>query len=977
MVGGPGFGKTSLLVSAIGDDVGRRVGDRDVWLSCTSDDADAESLLAGLGAALGVERVPDLEAVLRAVWVTAPAHTCLVLDDVHEVPPDSGGAALLARLVGELPTNGHVVLASRAAPPFAVAGLAAQGRLERITEDDLLFDEPEQSSFAASRHVDVSVLESSGGWPALAELAATAAEDLVLEYVWDEVLAKIGTDRSRQLAFAAIVGGVDDDVAKAALPGAPAAADLARGVPLVESSPDGWVTPHALWRPALRRLLTDGEVADARRRAAEVHRRAGRLDRALALFAEAGDWDEALATMRLAGLDPFAHETSHRFGAWYQLLPDPVRSHPAAVYAAGIEVLRRVPIDAQPLLQAAADGFAALGDPEGEVAALMQLGLVAWWSNDGATILALTQRARSLADAGWAPADVLARIGEAGIAHVLGDADGVLAALVPVDARSAGPWHSTVAWLRHVAHRHRGDLDRAEAELDSVTTGRVGTDAQHEMARLRTEWLRGRVDQVPDRTRAVAESYRAAGRRYLEVESTLELAARLAWLGEVAEARRLLDEVAPSLPGTPGALAVILRCIAEAAAAVNDGDEAQAQRLLAAEPLTRPGRAESWYWVDRTAAALGHVLTPEHREAWEQEAAAPAHRLGVVLARALEAARDGDLAPVAALTWPSTGLPRAHLPARWLVELVAAAHAAGNPPPAPLVEAIGDPMAPALEGLAGDGPVPYAAAAAHLRDRLTPARRAVVAVRVLGPLEVWRDDERASHPHLRRQRVRELLAFLVAHRTARREVVADALWPDHPDPRHNLRVTLGYLHDVLDPGRRPGQPSPHLEADQRTIALVASDRFRCDLWDLEAHLAAGAAAERSGDPVGALAAYDAALPLWRGDPFDDVAAATWAADQQGHLRARFTAAALRTGELHLAGGSPRAAAGAASAMLAADRYDERAHQLVVRAHLAEGDRRGAQRALDAALAVVAELGVRPDDETLALARTIAEAADSR
>lgn len=869
IVAGPGFGKTSLLVSALADGEGRRPDDRDVWLSCLPDDADAESLLAGLGAALGLDRVPDLEAVLRAVWVGAPSHTCLVLDDVHEVPPDSSGAALLARLVAELPTNGHVVLASRVAPPFAVAGLAAHGRLERIHEADLLFDDSERAAFAADRQVDASVLESSGGWPALAELVAAAAEDLVFEYVWDEVLAKVGAHHSRQLAVAAAVGGVDDEVAAAVLPAGSVAAELARGVPLVESSPDGWVTPHALWRPTLRRLLTDEEQADVRRKAAEVHRRSGRLDRALALFADAGEWDAVLATIRLAGLDPFAHETSHRFGAWYQLLPQSYRAHPAARFAAGIEVLRRVPLDAQPLLQEAADGFAALDDAEGELSVLMQLGLVAWWANDGAAIFTLTQRARALADAGWAPAGLLARIGDAGIAHVLGDADGVLAALAPVDDDAAGPWISAVGWLRHVAHRHRGDLDRAEAALDSVRSGRVGTDAQHEMAWLRTAWLRGHVDQVPDRTRAVADGYRAAGRRYLEVESTLEAAARLAWLGDVAEARRLLDGVAASLPATPGALAAILRLVAEAAAAVNDGDEERARQALADEPLARPGRAESWYWPDRAAVALVHVLLPDHRQGWELEAAAPAHRLGVVLAQALEAARSGDLSPAASLTWPSAGLARAHLPARWLGELVAAAHAAGNPPPGTLLDAIGDQLAPTLEGLAEGGP--YAAAAVRLRERLTPARREVVSVRVLGPLEVWRNDTRTSHPHLRRQRVRELLAFLVAHRTARRDVVADALWPDHPDPRHNLRVTLGYLHDVLDPGRTPGEPSPHLEADQRSVALIASDRFRCDLWDLEAHLTAAAGAERAGDPVGALAAYDAALPLWQGDPFDDVA----------------------------------------------------------------------------------------------------------
>jgi DNA-binding SARP family transcriptional activator len=945
VVAGPGFGKTSLLVSAMADPHGRSAGDRDVWLSCTPDDADAESLLAGLGGALGLARAADLGAVLRAVWMAAPAQICLVLDDAHEIPPDSTGARLLGELTTELPANGHVLLASRAPPPFPVASLATRSQLERVAEPDLLFDADERTAFAAARHVDPALLESSGGWPALAELTATTAEDLVFEYVWDEVLARLGEARGRHLALAAAVGGVDDELIAAVMPGGPPAAELARGVPLVETSSDGWVTPHPLWRPTLVRLISHAEATGARRRAAEVHRRAGRLDRAATLFAEANDWPELLATIRLAGLDPGAHESAHRFGAWCDLLPERHRSHPAAQLALGIEVLRRVPLDSQPMLQGAADGFAALGDVDAEVATLMPLGLVAWWANDSLTLLTLTERARALAAAGHGPAEAIARVGDAAIAHVLGDPDAVLAALEPIGEREAGALQSPIAWLRHVAHRHRGDLDRAEVALDAVAAGRVGSDAQHEIARQRTAWLRGRVDHVAERTRAVADGYRAAGRTYLAVESTLELAARLAWLGDVTAARPLLAEVGPSLATTPGALAVILRRIAEAATAIDGGDDEAARQLLADEPLAEPGRAESWYWVDRAAVALLHVLLPDQRAGWEREAAAPAHQVGIDLARALEAARAGDTAGVAALVWPDAGRARAHLPARWLAELADAADAAGNPPPDAVVDVVG--------------------------HRPTRPRRSTVTLRVLGPLEVWRDGERVGHPHLQRRRVRELLALLVTQRSARRELVADTLWPEHHDPRHNLRVTLGYLHDVLEPDRRPGErPAGPLTADQRTIALVAGDRLRCDLWDLAAHLDAAAAAERAGDPQVALDAYDEAIALWHGEPFADLADVGWVAEIQTSVRARFVTAALRAGELHLAGGQLHDASTAAGAALAADRFDERAHRLVIRTHLAHDDRLGARRAVDAALATLDELGVPPSDETLALARLV-------
>ena len=60
--------------------------------------------------------------------------------------------------------------------------------------------------------------------------------------------------------------------------------------------------------------------------------------------------------------------------------------------------------------------------------------------------------------------------------------------------------------------------------------------------------------------------------------------------------------------------------------------------------------------------------------------------VGLELAEALEAARDGDLERVAALDWPDDGLLRAHLPRRWVVELIEAGRRAGRPPTIAVLE---------------------------------------------------------------------------------------------------------------------------------------------------------------------------------------------------------------------------------------------------------------------------------------------------
>ncbi|MEY2571000.1 MAG: hypothetical protein QOE63_1350, partial [Acidimicrobiaceae bacterium] len=112
VAGGPGFGKTILLAQAVAEN---RLAPRgiDLWLTCMPDDATASSLSAGLRAAVHAPGGPDDDtpaAVAEAILLLAPQQVALVLDDVHEIPAGSGGAALLAAVLDALPSNGHLVL---------------------------------------------------------------------------------------------------------------------------------------------------------------------------------------------------------------------------------------------------------------------------------------------------------------------------------------------------------------------------------------------------------------------------------------------------------------------------------------------------------------------------------------------------------------------------------------------------------------------------------------------------------------------------------------------------------------------------------------------------------------------------------------------------------------------------------------------------------------------------------------------------
>ncbi|HEV7758937.1 MAG TPA: hypothetical protein VGO78_08105, partial [Acidimicrobiales bacterium] len=300
-----GFGKTTLLAQAVGENALLPRG-IDVWLSCEPADADGPSLLAGIGAALGAgsrngdaagrpggglgrgdgaggSRQAELDKVVAAVWSRSPLPVALVLDDVHEIPAGSDGAALLDELVVALPENGHVVLAGRVEPPVRTGRLLAEDRALLLTADDLLLTADERSALAALLGVDAAVLDESGGWPALARLAAVAGRSGAERYVWEEVLDGLRPDARHVLATLSAIGGADDELASVVLETPVHLDDLLGDVPLVAQRTTArhgrWYVPHDLWQPFVGRDIAPGFAATARRRAARVLRERGDLRR--------------------------------------------------------------------------------------------------------------------------------------------------------------------------------------------------------------------------------------------------------------------------------------------------------------------------------------------------------------------------------------------------------------------------------------------------------------------------------------------------------------------------------------------------------------------------------------------------------------------------------------------------------------------------------------------------------------------------
>jgi LuxR family transcriptional regulator, maltose regulon positive regulatory protein len=287
-----GFGKTTLLGQAVSENALSPSGE-DRWLTCQQDDTTLSVLASGAFAAVGLSApVPEdprqaAVAVAEALWSAAPRQVALILDDVHLVTRGSPAGEFLGQLIEELPRNGHLVLASRPPLPLSVSRLVATGDAVVLREGDLQFREDEVAAFAESRGVPPELLSDVGGWPALAELTATAGPFAVSGYVWEELLAQLSPERRHALALLVAVGGADEEIAAALLGRDVDLRSLLDGLPLVVRSRSGWWSLHGLWAATLQHHLDSGQVAEARRTAAAILRGRGQYQEAMGLLLDA------------------------------------------------------------------------------------------------------------------------------------------------------------------------------------------------------------------------------------------------------------------------------------------------------------------------------------------------------------------------------------------------------------------------------------------------------------------------------------------------------------------------------------------------------------------------------------------------------------------------------------------------------------------------------------------------------------------
>ncbi len=970
-----GLGKTTLLAQAV---VENRLSPRgvDCWLTCTAADGAASSLVEGLCQAIDTPAPESLEgasqALADAMWHRSPEQVVLVLDDVHEVPSGSRGADVLAALVASLPRNGHLVLSGRPPLPIGLARVDVQGGVVRLTERDLLFTGDELAAFAAHRSVEVEQLSPSDGWPALAELAATAVPGVKAAYLWEEVLASVESGRRRDLALLAHVGTFDDDLATAVLGHDVDVDALTADIPLVATTSEGARQIHALWRPHLARDVSPAEVAEARRRGGLRLAESGDVASAVGILADAGAWDDLTRVVAEVVAAPDPPVPGDVVAGWLGRLPGHMAEGPLARLLGAVAAVQTDPVAATRDLQEAADAFRREGNDTGELACMAQLAQLAWWSEQPERLAVLAARLFEMEALGHERAVPLACLARALIADVMADADAVLAELDRIPPGALSPTsQSLVDWLRSTSWSHLG---RPTEALEAATRACAQASPLYapvvESARMQALWFLGGIDQVVDALPSLVERTAATGLRDFTALMAAISCIGFAVAGRPGDAARYL-ELARRSAATPDApLVDVNLVIAEAALAVAAGDEPRAVRVLDAyverSPTLGAGLAA---FPQRRTLPLWYVLVPESRPMWDSSTLGPCYTTARDLARALVAVRTTGRLPASSPPLPAPNVVRGLMTLPWATELALGHVAAGQRTGWSLLEALWPQAQADVRRHAHDqtSPLRRAARAALARLPVPPGGR--LELTLLGPVELRRDGALVDTPEWRRERVRSLLAYLVLHRNVSRERVAADLWPtlDTDAQSRNLRVNLAHLLRVLEPDRAERDASFLVRAHGDGLTLHQGDWLDTDIWLFDRLWQHATDADKRGLPSAALDAMQQAVALWRGQP-SELAGNDWALPDVEGRRRRLVGLAARASELLLARDEPDEARRTAETALRVDPWSERSHHVVVAAHIAAGDEGAAHRAIDQYRGTLEELSLTPAEVALKVGR---------
>lgn len=940
--------------------------------------------------------------------------TVLVLDDYDRVN-SSEVNAIVGRLVETMPPLLHLIMTARRMPSFrGRARWRASGEMLEVTRSELAFTSDEVASLLErrlsqppSREVALAVTAETEGWPIALQMLSDSLgavreealdslleripgpSDLLFDYLAEEVFSRQTPEVRQFLGESALLRRLDPETCDRVL----GVRDTAEVLRLLENSSlfvtaDGGFRYHHLFRDFLMRR--SGVSAE---RQAEIHRDAS------AFFRSRGDDEEAVhhmlaakdytgaadALVRLAA--PMAGTGRHQtFGRWLDQLPDTVLSNSPELLLARAETSRiscRY-AEALPAYIEARRRFRERGDVAGEQRALRGHALFYLDTVQPAHAQPLLREALRLTS---------------------GD-------------RNA---RNEVFLLLAENRLNAGDLRKAERLFRAVNW------AQHHDATAdinpRVYVRQGRFAEAHEIIEASHQREAGARNNARPHRSHRESSAMLAWtdimVGQSEGARQHASESVEigQLLGSP-----VVECIATARVGLgwltgHDYDPVRAadyfkdairiaERIGVArfkvEPLLGmtivhglegfPDRAEASgreallilkdggdeYVRGVVCAALGAALVQSGgllAESWLIEAEQLAEKCG-----------DRFVFCVAAL-WLAIHYSKSAQLALARQTFVRALERSqqngysflfgGTPLLAPkdsalirslLRRALEHPEqgAYAQELLSLIEPDELAISSAMAESLAT----APLYIQTLGPFRVWRHGQEIERSAWSREKSLLLLQLLVCNRTraVHRDEIIDALWDGNTSSTATtgLRVALSALRTVLEPGREAGVDSTFVRRDGDTIRLANDVGVRVDA-DEFGRLFKAARVVESSNVFEAIARYERALALYRGEFLGDNRYVQWAEAERQERRREFLVNAERLAGLLVRVEEFERAARWAETMLQHDPLWEAAYALLMESYWRQGNRALAVRAYNRCQKrLKAALGVAPSSRTQAL-----------
>ncbi len=385
-----GFGKTTLIsnwLNTLGQTkdtplVNRqsKIVNQAAWFSLDDADNEPARFLDYFLAALG-QVSPDVDQAIRAIretnqpmtldtilptlinTLTASPHTIiLVLDDYHLIQTQAIHDAL-SFLLDHLPSPLHLVLTSRADPPFALARYRVRGQITEIRADDLRFSTEEATQFLQEAMgidvslEDVTILDQrTEGWISGLQMAAlslqkqadisafikafTGSHRYVMDYLTEEVLHQRPQGTQTFLLKTSILDRIsapladfmtEDSNGQTVLEQLEAANFFL--IPLDDER--RWYRYHHLFadllRQQLHREMPEMEIV-LHQRASHWFEATGFINEAIEHALAATDFERAAGLMKTVALDMAGRVEVVTLGRWFDALPkETILSHPQLI----------------------------------------------------------------------------------------------------------------------------------------------------------------------------------------------------------------------------------------------------------------------------------------------------------------------------------------------------------------------------------------------------------------------------------------------------------------------------------------------------------------------------------------------------------------------------------------------------------------------------------------------------------------------